>query len=782
MLRSLFLISLLVNAIVAQKLAPANAPAPAPAPGPQVPAQKWSTLSGKEPLVIARGGYSGLFPEGTPDAIALARDMSILLCNLQLTRDGGAFCLTGSALDNATTIEYFDQKQNTYNIDGKDVKGHFSVDYTADQVGMNISVIQAIYSRPSSYDGLEPVLNLDALLSSKSPPRFWLNVQNAAFYKERGLKVEDIVLELLNAYQIDFVSSSDMAFLKSVGEKSKKGSKVVFQLLNAKEVEPSTKKPYESVVKDLATIKSFASGIMVPKDYIWPVKADKYLGLPTTVVADAHKSGLEVYASGFANDFLASYSYNYDPTAEYLQFFDKGESVDGVVTDFPSTASNAIVCFAHNNTLPEKGPTLVISNNGASGIYPGSSDLAYQQAIDDGADIIDCSVQMTKDGIAFCSNSTDIGPDTTALTKFFSRSSRVPEIQPKSGIFSFDLTWSEIQTLKPQIVKSGDFQRNPANRTSGKLVTLQEFLELAKTKGVPGVLVNIQNAAYLASKRGLDIVDAVSSALKNATLDKQQVLVQSDDSSVLSKFKDNPSYKRVMLLNERMGEVPKKTAEEIKKYAEAVNIPKNSVIEVYSSFLYRFTNVVKELKEANVTVFVRTLKNEYTTLAFDYWSDPNVEIATYIQAAMVDGIVTDFPGTASRFISESFESQRLSSSLQTIIPVTTRSPCSDMNNELAILPARPGELLKTIPPEEQPAAQAPLPPLEIENVVDPPLPSVTKASDSNHPGPAADATPAAAAATGSNDTAPSGARANVANSGLSLVAAILVLAMVLDRH
>jgi len=94
------------------------------------------------------------------------------------------------------------------------------------------------------------------------------------------------------------------------------------------------------------------------------------------------------------------------------------------------------------------GPTLVISNNGASGVYPGSSDIAYNQAIDDGADIIDCSVQMTRDGIAFCSNSTDIGPDTNALTKFMSRSSRVPEIQPNSGIFSFDLSWSEIQTLK----------------------------------------------------------------------------------------------------------------------------------------------------------------------------------------------------------------------------------------------------------------------------------------------------------------------------------------------
>jgi len=176
-------------------------------------------------------------------------------------------------------------------------------------------------------------------------------LQNAAFYHEKGVKVVDIVLELLNAYQIEFVSASDMGFLKSLIEKTNRQPKVVFQLLNAKDVEPSTKKPYESVIKDIATIKSFATGIMVPKEYIWPLKADKYLGNPTTLVADAHKSGLEVYASGFANDYFTSYSYNYDPTAEYLQFFDNGDVVDGVVTDFPSTASNAIGEMSKNLPL-----------------------------------------------------------------------------------------------------------------------------------------------------------------------------------------------------------------------------------------------------------------------------------------------------------------------------------------------------------------------------------------------------------------------------------------------
>ncbi|KAL5067887.1 hypothetical protein RYX36_018774, partial [Vicia faba] len=310
----------------------------------------------------------------------MSKEISIFLCNVQFTKDAGAFCVTGVKLDNATTIATFDPNEKTYNINGKDVQGHF------------------MYQ---------------------------------AFYDQHDVKLVDKVLEMLRLYTIDFISSPEIGFLTSVNEKVRKKTKFVFQFLNASDVEPTTMQPYGTIVKDLAAIKSYASGIIVPKEYIWPVIPDNYLGPLRTLVSDAHKQGLEVYASGFANDFFSSYDYNYDPTAEYLQFIAKDECVDGLVTDFPSTASNSIG-----------------DNNGASGVYPGSTNLAYQQAIDDEADIIDCSVQMTKDGISFCSNTADLMADTTAMTKFMSRTSNVPEIQPNSGIFSFDLTWNEIQSLQ----------------------------------------------------------------------------------------------------------------------------------------------------------------------------------------------------------------------------------------------------------------------------------------------------------------------------------------------
>ncbi|GKG14626.1 glycerophosphodiester phosphodiesterase GDPDL7-like protein, partial [Tanacetum coccineum] len=90
-------------------------------------------------------------------------------------------------------------------------------------------------------------------------------------------------------------------------------------------------------------IKIFSSGILVPKDYVWPVGKDGYLQAATTLVADAHKEGLAVYAAGFASDIFLSYNYSYDPAAKYLQFVDNSQfAVDGVVSEFPRSASNAI--------------------------------------------------------------------------------------------------------------------------------------------------------------------------------------------------------------------------------------------------------------------------------------------------------------------------------------------------------------------------------------------------------------------------------------------------------
>jgi glycerophosphoryl diester phosphodiesterase len=169
-------------------------------------------------------------------------------------------------------------------------------------------------------------------------------MQYDLFYNQFKLSPASYVQKAMRSMRINYLSSAEIGFLKNMnGKVNTARTKLVFQALGADEIEPTTNKTYSKLLQDLASIKLFATGILVPKEYIWPVQAGMYLGAPTTLVSDAHKQGLEVYASGFANDFFASYNYSYDPTSEYLQFVDNSKfSVDGVLTDFSPTASEAI--------------------------------------------------------------------------------------------------------------------------------------------------------------------------------------------------------------------------------------------------------------------------------------------------------------------------------------------------------------------------------------------------------------------------------------------------------
>lgn len=94
---------------------------------------------------------------------------------------------------------------------------------------------------------------------------------------------------------------------------------------------------------------------------------------------------------------------------------------------------------------------LIISHNGASGDYPDCTDLAYRNAINDGANVIDCPVQVTSDGVLVCMSSINL-LDTTNVeqTTFSSLASTVSEIQPTPGIFTFNITWGDLNssTLK----------------------------------------------------------------------------------------------------------------------------------------------------------------------------------------------------------------------------------------------------------------------------------------------------------------------------------------------
>ncbi|GAA0160834.1 phosphodiesterase [Lithospermum erythrorhizon] len=712
----------------------AHATIPQAVPNP--PGKKWQTLNGMEP-VLATTGVSGVFPEGTDYGFNFDKKVSYLpntlyYCDLQLTKDELPLCMSTVTLENSTNIkDKIPNGKRRHNVNGLDVEGWFALDFTFYQLFEDnktpISLVQRTFSRTSFVDEMYGLSALDTDDKSMDDATYWINVEHDLFYKQFKLNPETFILNFLNVKPIVYLSSPEVNFLKGMVPKLlNRKTKLIFKFQPSLDViEPTTKEPYGSWLKKLSEIKLFAAGILVPKEFIWPVHQNGYLLPASTLVNDAHKLGLEVHVYGLQNDARLSFNYSYDPIKEYLNYVDNSQfSVDGIVTDFPVTASESIKCFAHEKDLTKKVPKYIISHNGASGDFPGSTDLAYQKAIDDGADIIDCSVQLSKDGVAFCMDSADLTFPTNAAETFMEKSQMIPEMGPSNGVYSFDLTWTEIQSLKPQLRSNYDdkqLPRNPLNKAAGKFVTLPEFLNLAKTRKVHGVMITVNNVPYLASKRGLDMIKTASTALTEAGLDKQQiqkVLIQSDDSAVLEHFKETaPSYQRVFETKEDLMGVSPEVPAEIKKFADAITLQRNAIVLNYPMPMYlsaNYTNIVAEMHKANVSVYVGVFKNEFTNLLFDYYADPYIELATHDNAE-VDGFITDFPSTAAAYM---------------------RSWCSSANNNYNISGINPGDVFSEMKSfrdelkldagdgkkEIVPPVKAPI--LTKENVVDPPLPPV----------------------------------------------------------
>lgn len=319
-------------------------------------------------------------------------------------------------------------------------------------------------------------------------------LQYSSFYSQFNLSMVSYVLSTTENIKIDYISSPEVNFLTSIFGKVGWKTKLVFRFLDETLIEPFTNQTYGALLKNLTFVRTFASGILVPKNYIWPVTDDNYLLPYTSVVDDAHKVGLEIYTGDFANDDTISYNYSSDPLAEYLSFTDNGAfTVDGVLSLFPNTASEAIGeptshlllldgvlliyfvvpagCFSNLNkkrdhgmpffflSLPNKlnlfnkfaefhvhnaGKPLIIAYNGASADYPGCTDLSYTKAVFDGADVIDCPIQMTRDGIPICMSSIDLMDDTNVADSRFAQPVVIKDLKGTRGVFSFNLSWNDI--------------------------------------------------------------------------------------------------------------------------------------------------------------------------------------------------------------------------------------------------------------------------------------------------------------------------------------------------
>ncbi|XP_024364642.1 glycerophosphodiester phosphodiesterase GDPDL7 isoform X2 [Physcomitrium patens] len=640
----------------------------------------WQTFNKGPPLVIANGGTSGLYPDQTlrayRDAANSTSSPLALLCDLMISKDNFGICRPGFFLEMSTNTTSYPAtaKRSTYSGYGQNLTGYFANDFTLAEL-LTVTGMRTSNARP-------PIFTQETLAAPENVSQIaaefgvatWINVEFPEFFQEYPApnSLLSYLTSFLKTNKVQYLSVTNSSILKLIAPTN--GTRLVLKLLD-----------YDGLVdplfQNLTDIATYAQGVLVPNSYVIPKNFTGYgvyEGQATTAVQDAHKAGLEIFVYGFAND-RQPYIYNYskDPVLEVLSYVGDSFTADGIVTDFPNTAATAIHCYPDGfdkpSTIQASTPKLtnpiIIAEDGASGDLPGSTMAAYLKAIDDGADYIECKVQITSDGVPICRdgenllNNTNIGSSQAKLEKYYTA---YPDFG--YGVFSFDVPSTEIQNLRGIISRpNNSTSRDPANDGKESILTLKEFLNLSKIYTNTGLYVNVQNAYKVYRLKNLDMVSAVATALAVADLTNagDKVLLASEDTSALNAFQEViPNVRLVYVIanNEMDYSVPREVLKEIKKYADTVHIYRSFIdrIDPYTYFVNKMTSVVQEAKALNMTVFYASISNEYLNLAFDYRADPHLKMYYLLQElqsngkSLLDGFLTVYPATVYNFLNNNY--------------------------------------------------------------------------------------------------------------------------------
>jgi len=143
--------------------------------------------------------------------------------------------------------------------------------------------------------------------------------------------------------------------------------------------------------------------------------------------------------------------------------------------------------FDHGVDLPTTRP-LNVAHRGSSGSLPEHTVLAYQRAVDEGADVIECDLTVSKDLVLLCMHENWMN-DTTNVADVYpldrSNSYFVADITSViTDYFAIDFTLAE---LKSVVRKRQRFSfRDPNYNDLLEIATFDEYLWVAKNAGRPG--------------------------------------------------------------------------------------------------------------------------------------------------------------------------------------------------------------------------------------------------------------------------------------------------------
>ena len=355
-------------------------------PGSGGKVQNPAMSSARPPLVIAHRGASGYRPEHTLEAYRLAIEMGAdyIEPDLVSTRDGHLVARHEpdiSATTNVAALPQFADRKRTVRLDGIEVTGWFTTDFTLAEL-RTLRAVQPRADRPKEFDGLYTVPTLDEIIElaqreSRSRGRvigIYPETKHPSWHCDLGLPLEPALLAALESAGWTtrdapvFIQSFESGNLRWLRERT--GVRLV-QLLDGGSLRDDGSVAPPAPWQAEGGCKLYAQG-QISRDFTDPatfVRFAEYVDAvgpwkrhligsrrtdaadntestrrtttPTRFVELAHAAGLAVHPWTFRNEaqHLAA-DYGGDPAAEYRAFAALG--VDALFSDFPDTAVAAL--------------------------------------------------------------------------------------------------------------------------------------------------------------------------------------------------------------------------------------------------------------------------------------------------------------------------------------------------------------------------------------------------------------------------------------------------------
>ncbi len=308
------------------------------------------------PLIIGHRGASGYRPEHTIESyrLAIAQGADVIEPDLVMTRDRILVARHENELGATTdAARKFPDRQRTKVIDGQSTTGWFVEDFTLAEI-KTLRARERLAFRSHRFDGqfevptFEEILGLVRQEERRLGRRIGVypETKHPTYHESLGLPITDSLLSVLARH--GYRGPSDPVFVQSFESGNLRAARGHTKLRLVLLIEAAGPLTTPAGLREIAT---FADGIGPSKDLIQPIEPDGRLGLPTSLVADAHAAGLFVHVWTLRADssFLPK-GYDGDPEAEVRRMVELG--VDGFFTDFPDIARRVVSARAGGRPRP----------------------------------------------------------------------------------------------------------------------------------------------------------------------------------------------------------------------------------------------------------------------------------------------------------------------------------------------------------------------------------------------------------------------------------------------